>query len=1065
MAPKSDSSGSAFPGFHRILSLTALFEREFSIDWIVELSGEKPSLILSILEEATRHRWMKRNGQGIFFWGNSEKRQEYLDKLTPGEREHCHKKIGNILLRDLPEEVDKKAKILAYHFCHIPENDDNGCLWLSRAGDLHARAFCNRKALECYAKAIENMSAFTHDKCDLLFCKVVINYSKLSTGIHDTKGVLSVIQKAILKSEKRYDQPSLALLKMHLAKNEWLRSRYSKVVKYFENGFSIANELNDPKVGLAAATFKNLYYFWQGYFREAVHHYEKSIPDIEKYPQGRFSLYMAISVAYCYVHIGHTSQGLGMMDAMRKLSLERGDRYSAAHAAFTMGASMLHVGRINDALQYLKCAVEEANQECNGWAMIMGTLMLAFCHYLNGDQEQSLASMHAFLELRRKTDVIVCPFPYLIELCWAMEQGKFPRISDLSLLKEVHRNIKDGNIFMKGVAYRYMALIQKQAGFSHHRILESLNSSLKFLEQSGSEIEIAKSQLEFARQYFLLGDFGKAKEIALMAYRILSSYDGEFFPPDLKTLIQDSSADEKLLKEVLRLGQEVVSIRNHQELVQRIISTGNRITGAERGAIFFLDEATNPPTLRLRASKNLSPDEVGHPNFAASMKMIEDVIHSKKGCISGSNLVENLNSLSIENIRSRICVPMILREKVVGGIYHDNRILSSAFKESDLELLAFFAGQAAIALDNAKAYEEIQHLNQKLQEEKLYYQKQDSQSLHFEDIVGESPAIMHVLAQVEEVARTNTTILILGETGVGKELVAKAIHLHSARSKKPFIKVLCSALPESLLPSELFGHEKGAFTGAICRRIGRFELADGGILFLDEIGDLPLEVQVRLLQVLQSKEFERVGGIATIHSDFRLLAATNRDLVQAIKAGRFRPDLYYRLNVFPIYVPPLRERREDIPLLAHYFLKNHATKMGKSFKGIPESQMDKLIKYEWPGNVRELENVIERATILNSGPLLHVPELGGGYGLDCASFKNYHSLQDNERHHILWALQKTGWKVRGLGGAAELLEIHPSTLAFRMKKLGVQRPPGYPRRRIQPGKKFAGEISSLPSKN
>jgi len=299
---------------------------------------------------------------------------------------------------------------------------------------------------------------------------------------------------------------------------------------------------------------------------------------------------------------------------------------------------------------------------------------------------------------------------------------------------------------------------------------------------------------------------------------------------------------------------------------------------------------------------------------------------------------------------------------------------------------------------------------------------------------------------VDQVAKADTTVLICGETGVGKELVARAIHRHSLRKDKPFIRVQCSALIESLITSELFGHEKGAFTGAINRRIGRFELADGGTIFLDEIGDLPGEVQVRLLRVLQSKEFERVGASETLHSDFRLVAATNHNLEEEVKVCRFRADLYFRLNVFPIFVPPLRERKDDIPILVRYFISIYGTKMGKTFDRIPEEEMSKLIQYDWPGNVRELENIIERGTILSHGPTFYVPKLSIdslGFGLQ----KEYLTLRENERHHIESALLKTGWKIRGPGGAAELLEIHPSTLAFKMKKLGVQRPEHFSKRR------------------
>jgi formate hydrogenlyase transcriptional activator len=299
------------------------------------------------------------------------------------------------------------------------------------------------------------------------------------------------------------------------------------------------------------------------------------------------------------------------------------------------------------------------------------------------------------------------------------------------------------------------------------------------------------------------------------------------------------------------------------------------------------------------------------------------------------------------------------------------------------------------------------------------------------------------LNKIEQVANTGTTVLILGETGVGKDLVAQAIHVHSNRSNHPFIKVLCNALPESLITSELFGHEKGAFTGSVQRRIGRFELADRGTIFLDEIGDLQLDIQTRLLNVLQSKEFERVGGSETIHSDFRLVTATNRDLAEAVKNKKFRSDLYYRLHVFPIYVPSLRERKEDIPLLAYHFLNMFSIRMGKTFDGIPKGEMEKLMQYIWPGNIRELEGIIERGAVLSNGPHFRVPELGveqTGF----TSSKSDFTLAENERSHILQTLNRTGWKVRGRGGAAEMLNINYSTLFFRMRKLGIQRPPEFP---------------------
>lgn len=311
--------------------------------------------------------------------------------------------------------------------------------------------------------------------------------------------------------------------------------------------------------------------------------------------------------------------------------------------------------------------------------------------------------------------------------------------------------------------------------------------------------------------------------------------------------------------------------------------------------------------------------------------------------------------------------------------------------------------------------------------------------VQFENIIGESLVIKKVLAKIYQVAGSGATILLHGETGVGKELMAKAIHYHSRRVDQPFISVHCSSLPENLLPSELFGHEKGSFTGANKRHIGRFELANGGTLFLDEIGEFSQDIQIRLLRVLQTKEFERVGGTETLRSDFRLIVATNRDLAEEVRALRFRKDLFYRLNVIPIHVPSLRERKKDIPLLAYHFLDFYASEIGKSFKNIGEVDIERMVQYNWPGNIRELENIIERGTILSPDNQFQLPEIEFKIADD--SFTgSVTTMREMEYHHISEALEKTNWKIRGPGGAAERLDMHFSTLRARMNKLGIARP-------------------------
>lgn len=338
-----------------------------------------------------------------------------------------------------------------------------------------------------------------------------------------------------------------------------------------------------------------------------------------------------------------------------------------------------------------------------------------------------------------------------------------------------------------------------------------------------------------------------------------------------------------------------------------------------------------------------------------------------------------------------------------------------------------------------RAYEEIKLLKERLERENIYLKEEIRTRFSEGEFIGQSPAIKKVLKLAEKVAKEDTCVLIMGETGTGKELLARIIHEMSPRRERPMVVVNCAALPATLIESELFGVEKGAYTGAVKPRMGRFEAADGSTLFLDEVGELSIDLQAKLLRVLEHKEFERLGSSKTISVDVRIIAATNQDLAELVREKRFRSDLYFRLSVFPIYIPPLRERREDIPLLVWHFVEVFNRTMGKRITRVPDATMQRLMDYPWPGNVRELRNVIERAMILSEGDTLIVDDLGGG-DIQKRSEEGPRSLIEVERDHILKVLQSTNWRVSGRGGAAEILGLKESTLRARMKKLGIQRP-------------------------
>ena len=390
-------------------------------------------------------------------------------------------------------------------------------------------------------------------------------------------------------------------------------------------------------------------------------------------------------------------------------------------------------------------------------------------------------------------------------------------------------------------------------------------------------------------------------------------------------------------------------------------------------------------------------------------------------------------------LKSGCAVPLISHGRALGTLSVVS-MQEDAFTDDDAKLFSWIGNQVALAVANSIAYQEISSLRDKLAKEKLYLEEEIQTAYNFEEIVGDSRALRLVLKEVQTVAATDSTVLILGETGCGKELVARALHNLSNRRERTFVKLNCAAIPTGLLESELFGHEKGAFTGAIATKVGRFELADRGTIFLDEVGEIPLELQVKLLRVLQEQEFERLGSTRTIHVNVRVISATNRDLDQMVQEQRFRSDLYYRLKVFPITVPPLRERVEDIPLLVRHFAQKFAQRMKKRIETIPSEAMQALQSYPWPGNVRELENFIERAVILTQGPDLFVSlsELKRTPGHVTNSGTT--TLEQAEREHILKVLRESDWTIGGPAGAAAKLGMKRTTLQSKIQKLGISRP-------------------------
>ena len=531
-----------------------------------------------------------------------------------------------------------------------------------------------------------------------------------------------------------------------------------------------------------------------------------------------------------------------------------------------------------------------------------------------------------------------------------------------------------------------------------------------------------------------------------------------------KTAEQAIVTQNSRLQLLLKLTQEITSNLEFRELLRAISASIREVMDCDAVQIWLADSASGK--FRLYAldfpeGKGFVKEGILIESVGACKRALETLQPTIRNIANPQEFPPDLYKLMLaEGLKTQCVIPLVSRGRAVAALTI-NRRTDNPFLPDEIDFLQEASGQIAIAIENCLAFSQISELKEKLAQEKVYLEEEIRSDMGFEQIVGNSPALKHVLQLVETVASSDSTVLLLGETGTGKELIARAIHDRSGRKNRTFVKLNCAAIPTGLLESELFGHEKGAFTGAITQKIGRLELADQGTLFLDEVGDIPLEVQPKLLRALQEREFERLGSTHTRKVNVRLVAATNRDLESMIAAREFRSDLYYRLNVFPIRIPPLRERKHDIPLLVSYFVQKFAKQMQKKVESIPGSVMKALTAWEWPGNVRELENFVERAVILSRGrslaaPLAELRKVSGAEPKAAAANhddiarivkETINALHGNnsatgdrlkkQRDEIVRALTEAKGRVGGADGAAARMRMNRTTLLARMKKLGI----------------------------
>jgi len=827
--------------------------------------------------------------------------------------------------------------------------------------------------------------------------------------------VIEHLHNARTRSAKIGDKRSMAMIGLQLGRFYFLNERLHDTLSSLQSSLAEVQKIGDADILERAAEFHGLYAYLQGQYREALEQFERAVSLPDEHCGPFIPLYLGFSAA-C---LGQFHRAIGVIDTYRRKCLKNKQHTLAIHAQVVLAYVLTMMGRDQEAITHMPDV-----PNTNSTTYLIWKVLRAYHAFSAGLIKEAHAHLDEVMSFWAQKGLTIrqYPTPPLLEMLDEFDRLGFTPTPGFVFQDELQRILKGPNVHLRGVALRLQARRITAAPDKHSLLLESEAC----LIASGDPVETSKTRIELARLHLTRGEHAEALAHTMKAREGLAGLGERFFPDDLQHLLQEDSdryhakpVNNEAIAGMLDMITDLIPSPDVHDLLGQVVLTASGYVRAERSGLFRFDEKRP----LLEAARNLSEDEVFGENFRSNLSLIFQA-HSRNETICRP-LAGNE-----ETFCRVLCLP--LENRV---IYFDNSYDKHAFDFLDTVILRHLNRILSTAIQKVTEYSRvIKERNQLLiSEHSLSIEKPTDRFF----LTG-NPRMKDLLAQLDRAATTDTTILITGETGVGKELVAQRVHAMSPRKKTPLVTVELSSIPETLVESELFGHEKGAFTGADRQRHGRFELAHKGTLFIDEIGEIPATLQVKLLRTLQEKSFMRLGGSRTISSDFRLVAATNRDLAQEVKAGRFRQDLYYRLHVIHFQIPPLRERPEDILLLAQHFLNLYSGKYNRSGMSLSSEDKACLTNYSWPGNVRELSGVIERSVLLaGEGPInLLLPS-----GVQTSAnqlFADTPTLDEVQRRYINRILELTAGKIGGKDGAAQILGMKRTSLNARMKKLGMR---------------------------
>jgi len=906
----------------------------------------------------------------------------------------------------------------------------------------------HERAYQYLSRAVGRLHSYLTgggDGKDRVFVEAALELSSVSFAVGRGMQVLaSYLRTAVNLAEASGNVRSHALACLHLGRLLAYLDQQTEALTMLTTGKEEVERLGDTDILKAAAEFLGLYFMMQGRFTEALIHFERAEEQFRQegdrllvYPMILWSLGITLFAA------GQVPRALGFFQGYWRSARDMGLPAVASIARAILGFSLAVARKRREALFHLNASLDEAHEGRYAYSLFIARAGLAIQCYHDGDLQKAFELLRsAVVEGHKATSALVMLHVYLLDVLASLHEHGFEPVTEgWEYREQLELFLKEPSLPRRGIALRLRAQDKLRSGMNAVQVMEDLSVSQDYLERAGATFPLNDTLLTMARLNLREGNLDEARALAQKAWIQLRGMglELEYVPEELRFMLEEEDAwrterdsAQILVDHYFDFLHALDAAADEEELFHRAVRRLSEILGAERGALFWTPPHGSADTLDLRAGHNFTRREMHSAAFQPSLAIIRNAFEENRYIRTRPEAPESA-SLD-EEIKGLLCVPIQVGPDVRGVLYYDNSYVSVNF-----DFLPPLWTPLLVSHTNNYSGHILELIQLREETSRLVADKSiQLERLGGDPILAQAPIMLKVLDQAEKAARSEATLLVTGETGTGKELLVSRIHRQSQRADGPFIVVDATTIPENLVESELFGHEKGAYTGADSRKRGRIELAHEGTLFIDEIGELPLPVQAKLLRALEGKTFYRLGGTQPVKSDFRLVAATNRRLSDEVAAGRFRQDLYYRLNVIPVSLPPLRDRPDDIILLARNFFRHYCNRYGRGGLELTRQDEDKLTTYPWFGNVRELKNVIERAVTLSSGKKLILDLPIGQTSPEKQSFPDTPTMDELQRRYIQHVLEKTGGRIYGPDGAAEILGMKRSTLYTRMYKLGIR---------------------------